>query len=96
MIRMPCYTDAVTLTYLSNVGIFTFDPVGLSGTLDKVEGGIGLLKDVLPEVVVLPLVEAELGLQGTDLCLELLDLAGGGVHGLLLDFIGTYLLCIGR
>ena len=41
-------SNALTMTYLSNVGFFLFDPISLSGTLDQVEGDIGLLNDVLP------------------------------------------------
>ena len=90
------YGDALAVTYLINVGILLLHPLGLFVALDQVEGDVGLLKDVLPQVVVLPLVEAELGLEGTDLCLELPDLVGGGVHGERLDFGGADLVGVGH
>ena len=86
------FSGVLAVTYLINVGILLLHPLGLFVALDQVEGGAGLLKDVLPQVVVLPLVEAELGLEGTDLCLELPDLVGGGVHGERLDFGGADLV----
>ena len=90
------YGDALVVTYLINVGILLLHPLGISEALDQVERDVGLLKNVLPQVVVLPLVEAELGLEGTDLCLELPDLVGGGVHGERLDFGGADLVGVGH
>ena len=90
------FSGVLAVTYLINVGILLLHPLGISEALDQVEGDVGLLKDVLPQVVVLPLVEAELGLEGTDLCLELPDLVGGGVHGERLDFGGADLVGVGH
>ena len=90
------FGDAAAVTYLIDVGVLLVHPLGLAVALDQVEGGGGLLEDVLPQVLVLPLAEAELGLQGTDLCLELPDLVGGGVHGGRLDFGGADLVGLGH
>ena len=64
--------------------------------LDQVERDVGLLKDVLLKLVVLHLVEAELSLQRYDICLEIPDLVGGGVHCGVLDLSGADLLGAGH